>query len=76
VTNSTLGFPGGNKDLFLNMMNWLTNDEDLIAIRPKDVQDSRLSLNQQQMGRILYTNVFGLPLLIIALGTWVWWKRR
>ena len=76
VTNSTLGFPGGNKDLFLNMMNWLTNDEDLIAIRPKDVQDRRLSLNQAQMGRILYTNVFGLPLLIIALGTWVWWKRR
>jgi ABC-type uncharacterized transport system involved in gliding motility auxiliary subunit len=76
VTNSTLGFPGGNKDLFLNMMNWLTNDEDLIAIRPKDVEDRRLSLNQAQMGRILYTNVFGLPLLIIALGTWVWWKRR
>ncbi len=76
VTNSTLGFPGGNKDLFLNMMNWLTNDEDLIAIRPKDVEDRRLSLNQAQMGRILYTNVFGLPLLIIALGAWVWWKRR
>jgi ABC-type uncharacterized transport system involved in gliding motility auxiliary subunit len=76
VTNSTLGFPGANKDLFLNMMNWLTNDEDLIAIRPKDVEDRRLTLNQSQMARILYTNVFGLPLLIIALGTWVWWKRR
>src|SRR5579871_686961 len=76
VTNSTLGFPGGNKDLLLNMMNWLCNDEDLISIRPKDVEDRRLQLNQSQMSRILLTNVFGLPLLIILVAVLVWWKRR
>jgi ABC-type uncharacterized transport system involved in gliding motility auxiliary subunit len=76
VTNSTLGFPGGNRDLFLNMMDWLTNEEDLIAIRPKDVEDRRLTLSEAQMNRLLITNVFGLPLLIIGVGVWSWWKRR
>ncbi len=76
VTNSTLGFPGGNRDLFLNMMAWLSADEDLISIRPKDPEDRRLSLSMQQMRRILYASVIGFPLLIIAGGTWVWWRRR
>jgi ABC-type uncharacterized transport system involved in gliding motility auxiliary subunit len=76
VGNAALGFPGGNKDLFLNMMNWLSSDEDLISIRPKEVEDRRLTLTAAQMSRILYANVFGLPLLIIGAGTWVWWRRR
>ena len=77
VTNSTLGFPGGNRDLFLNMMNWLTNDEDLISIRPKETEDRRLTLSQAQMNKLLLiTNVFGLPLLIIGGRVWAWWKRR
>ncbi len=76
VTNSTLGFPGGNRDLFLNMMSWLTADEDLISIRPKDPEDRRLTLNQAQMRRVFYSSVIGFPLLIIAGGTWVWWRRR
>ena len=76
VTNSTLGFPGGNRDLFLNMMSWLSSDEDLISIRPKDPEDRRLSLSAAQMRRILYASVFGFPLMIIAGGTYVWWRRR
>ena len=76
VANATLGFPGGNRDLFLNMMSWLTNDEDLISIRPKEEEDRRLTLSQAQMSRILLTNVFGLPILIIGVGVWVWWRRR
>lgn len=66
----------GNRDLFLNMMNWLSSDEDLIAIRPKEPQDRRLSLSRAQMSRILYTSVFGLPLVVILGGISVWWKRR
>ena len=58
------------------MMNWLSSDEDLIAIRPKDPQDRRLSLTMAQASRILYSSVFGLPLLIILGGVSVWWRRR
>ena len=76
VINSTLGFPGGNRDLFLNMMSWLSADEDLISIRPKDPEDRRLALSGAQMSRILYTSLIAFPLLIIAGGTYVWWRRR
>jgi ABC-type uncharacterized transport system involved in gliding motility auxiliary subunit len=66
----------GNRDLFLNMMNWLSSDEDLIAIRPKEPEDRRLSLTRSQMSRIFYLSVIGLPLLVVLGGFSVWWKRR
>ncbi len=75
VANNILRF-NGNRDLFLNMMNWLSADEDLISIRPKEPEDRRLNLTRQQMSRILYGSVFGLPLIIIAAGLSVWWRRR
>ncbi len=43
--NNILRF-NGNRDLFLNMMNWLSSDEDLISIRPKDPEDRRLNISQ------------------------------
>lgn len=75
VANNILRF-NGNRDLALNMINWLSADEDLISIRPKEPEDRRLTLTRQQMARILYGSVIGLPLVIIAAGLSVWWRRR
>ena len=66
----------GNRDLFLNMINWLSSDEELISIRPKDPEDRRLALNRRQMKMIFYTSVLLLPLAVIGAGISVWWKRR
>jgi len=75
ASNGYLGFRG-NRDLFLNMVNWLSSDEDLISIRPKDPEDRRLSLSQRQMSTIFLSSVVGLPLIVIAAGLMMWWKRR
>ena len=75
VTNGFLRF-NGNRDLFLNMINWLSSDEDLISIRPKEPTDNRLNMTARQMNVVEYTSVFMIPLLIIAAGVGVWWKRR
>ena len=75
AANVYLGFQG-NRDLFLNMINWLSAEEDLISIRPKPPDAQRLNLNAQQMDRIFYLSLIGLPLLIVAAGTIVWWQRR
>ena len=75
VANNILRF-NGNRDLFLNMMNWLSSDEDLISIRPKDPEDRRLSLSQRQMSTIFTSSVIGLPMIVVAAGLMVWWKRR
>lgn len=66
----------GNRDLFLNMMNWLSSDEDLISIRPKEPEDRRLTVNRRQMTMVFYSSVIGLPLLVILAGLGVWWRRR
>jgi len=75
ASNYILPF-NGNRDLFMNMMNWLSSDEDLISIRPKEPEDRRLSLSRQQMTTIFYSSVAGLPLLVILGGLAVWWRRR
>jgi ABC-type uncharacterized transport system involved in gliding motility auxiliary subunit len=58
------------------MMNWLSSDEDLISIRPKEPEDRRLMLSRKQMSMIFSSSVIGLPLIVIAAGMMVWWKRR
>ncbi|HZT70956.1 MAG TPA: GldG family protein [Terriglobia bacterium] len=73
--NAYLDFQG-NKDLLMNMVNWLSAEESLISIRPKSQQQQTLDINQRQMGRLLYLGVFGLPLVIILVGAGVWWHRR
>ena len=75
AANNILRF-NGNRDLFLNMMNWLSSDEDLISIRPKEPEDRRLALSGRQMSTIFTSSVIGLPLIVVACGLMVWWKRR
>jgi ABC-type uncharacterized transport system involved in gliding motility auxiliary subunit len=67
---------GGNRDLFLNMMNWLTSDEDLISIRPKEPEDRRLNMTARQMSLVFYISIVGLPLIMMLSGVGVWWRRR
>ncbi len=66
----------GDQDLFLNMMNWLSSDEDLISIRPKEPENRPLALTQGQISRIFLSSVIGFPLIILLGGAAVWWKRR
>ncbi|MCC7498329.1 MAG: GldG family protein [Bryobacterales bacterium] len=75
IANYILGFQG-NRDLFLNMMNWLSSDEDLISIRPKEPEDRRLNLNRTQMSTIRTVSQFIIPIIIIIGGVLVWWRRR
>jgi gliding motility-associatede transport system auxiliary component len=75
IGNGFLAF-NGNRDLYMNMLNWLSSDEDLISIRPKDPEDRRLNMNSRQATMLFYESVVLIPLAIIILGVGVWWKRR
>jgi ABC-type uncharacterized transport system involved in gliding motility auxiliary subunit len=75
IANSFITF-NGNKDLLLNMMNWLSSDEDLISIRPKENEDRRINLTRSQMSWIRFVSQFGLTLVVVVAGVWVWWRRR
>jgi ABC-type uncharacterized transport system involved in gliding motility auxiliary subunit len=75
VTNGLLGIPG-NRDLFLNTVNWLAQQENLIAIRPKDPEDRRLTITADQERRIFWITVLLIPGLILLAGVQTWWRRR
>jgi ABC-type uncharacterized transport system involved in gliding motility auxiliary subunit len=75
IANSFIAF-NGNRDLLLNTMNWLSSDEDLISIRPKEQDDRRITLSRAQMTWVRFVSQFGLPLVIVIAGVFMWWKRR
>src|SRR6266568_333764 len=75
AANAYLKFQG-NSDLVMNVVNWLSAEEDLISIRPKPRESQHLDLTQAQMRKILYLGVIGVPILIILAGVSVWWQRR
>ena len=75
ATNGWLGIPG-NRDLFLNAVNWLAQQENMIAIRPRDPQDRRVTLTADQERRIFWLTVLIVPGLILLAGVQTWWRRR
>jgi ABC-type uncharacterized transport system involved in gliding motility auxiliary subunit len=75
ASNAALGV-SGNRDLFLNTVNWLAQQENLIAIRPRDPEDRRITLTADQERRIFYLTVLIVPGLILLAGVQTWWRRR
>jgi ABC-type uncharacterized transport system involved in gliding motility auxiliary subunit len=75
AANNFISF-NANRDLAMNTVNWLAQDEDLISIRPKEADDRRLNVNAAQMRLFLYFTLIALPLLIIGSGISVFLKRR
>jgi ABC-type uncharacterized transport system involved in gliding motility auxiliary subunit len=77
LQNNMLGVRNfANRDLYLNMMNWLSSDEDLISIRPKEPENRPLMMTVRQMRVLLYSCLIALPLIVVAAGMSVWWRRR
>jgi ABC-type uncharacterized transport system involved in gliding motility auxiliary subunit len=66
----------GNGNLFLNAVNWLTEETDLISILPKTSSPRTLQLTPSQGRLILFFSVLILPLAVLVLGVSVWLRRR
>jgi ABC-type uncharacterized transport system involved in gliding motility auxiliary subunit len=75
VANGFISF-NGNNDLALNTINWLSSDEDLISIRPKEREDRRVTMTRAQLSWVRATSQFLLPAIVVITGIGVWWKRR
>ncbi|HEX9368349.1 MAG TPA: Gldg family protein [Vicinamibacterales bacterium] len=75
ASNGALGV-SGNRDLFLNTVNWLAQQENLISIRPRDPEDRRITLTADQERRIFYLTVLIVPGLVLLAGVQTWWRRR
>nr|WP_305792921.1 GldG family protein [Sedimenticola hydrogenitrophicus] len=75
LSNSYLG-NGGNLDLGLNLIRWLSGDDNLLDIPARTAPDTRLELSRTAGAAIGLGFLFILPLLLIATGLFIWWRRR
>jgi ABC-type uncharacterized transport system involved in gliding motility auxiliary subunit len=65
-----------NGDLFFNAINWLSQDENLISIRPKAPTNRRIILTVGQKSALTWLDLIFLPAFVIFSGVYIWWKRR
>jgi ABC-type uncharacterized transport system involved in gliding motility auxiliary subunit len=75
ASNAVAGVPG-NSDLFVNITNWLAQQEDLISIHPRAEDDRRISLSPDQQRMILLLSLLIIPGLVLGSGVYTWWQRR
>lgn len=66
----------GNGNFFLNIVNWLTEEPDLVSIQPKTQTPRTIELTPSQGRLIFLVSVIFLPLVILAVGVSVWLRRR
>lgn len=66
----------GNKSFMLNAVDWLQEEEQRIAIRPRARQANRLFLSPQQAALITFFSIDLLPVAILAIGLSIIQLRR
>ncbi len=69
-------FMSGNGNFFLNVVNWLTEEADLISIQPRTQVPRTIQLSPSQGRLLLLTSLVILPLAVLLIGLSVWLRRR
>ena len=69
-------YNGNNSDLFLNTVNMLTADAEIISVDRKVLPLRRLILSPEQVRFVHVSSIGLLPFLLLALGGYVRWRRR
>jgi len=66
----------GDGDLALNSIAWLSEQEELVSIRPKSSQPRIVVLSRQQVLYYFFTIVAIAPIAITVAGVAIWWRRK
>lgn len=72
---------GGNVDLGVNIVTWLSGDDNLITIQPRPLRDVNVTIPADGWNRFLAMAIFFgarllLPLALLVTGVVIWWRRR
>lgn len=72
-----LGTVAGNQVFLQNLVDWLAQDEALVKLRNKQMQERAMSMPESKGTRVLLqiALIIGLPLLLIAFGVIRWQIR-
>jgi ABC-type uncharacterized transport system involved in gliding motility auxiliary subunit len=75
ASNNFLNF-SGNRDLFLNSISWLAEEEDQISIRPREAKSTPIFLTAMQGRLAFWLPVVVVPAMLLVSGTSVVLRRR
>jgi len=75
ASNGVLGVQG-NRDLFMNIVGWLSQQENLISIRPKEPDDRRITMTSTVQTNVQILALLVIPGVVFASGVYTWWRRR
>ncbi|MCF6217479.1 MAG: GldG family protein [Gammaproteobacteria bacterium] len=75
ISNSYLG-NGGNLDLGVNIINWLSHDDRFVAIPTKSRNDNQLELSTLDQAIIGFSFLLIIPAGLLVAGVWIWLRRR
>jgi ABC-type uncharacterized transport system involved in gliding motility auxiliary subunit len=67
---------GGNVDFLMNVLNWLLQREQLVAVGPKTPEEFRLDMSLSQVRAVYVLVIAGMPLAVAVAGLMVWTRRR
>jgi ABC-type uncharacterized transport system involved in gliding motility auxiliary subunit len=75
LANAFLG-NGGNLQLGMAILSWLSGDDKMIAIPARPAADAQMNIDQTMLYLIAFTFLAALPLAFAITGVVVWWRRR
>ena len=75
LSNTFIG-NGGNRELGLNIVNWLAGDDNLITVHRQGPADGSVDIDQTALYLIAFSFLIALPLAFIITGVATWWRRR
>ena len=75
LSNRYLG-NGSNLEIGVNLLNWLSHDDQLIAISPRPAPDTRLEFSPPEQIAIAAFFLILLPLGLLGSGLRIWLRRR
>jgi ABC-type uncharacterized transport system involved in gliding motility auxiliary subunit len=68
---------GGNRDFILNTVNYLSEKEDGVTIRPRVQSGYQTAyLDGEQARTIFFVAIVAFPLIFVMIGVLLWWRRR
>jgi ABC-type uncharacterized transport system involved in gliding motility auxiliary subunit len=73
---SAYGQTARNGNFLTNCVNWLGDQSELVSIEPKDTTPKSLSVQEQHASLLAWIYWVEFPLLAVALGIYIYLKRR
>lgn len=66
----------GNNELGTRIINWLSSDDEFIAIPPKIANDTQLNISPTVLGIIGIGFLFVLPAVLVVIGITIGLRRK